>query len=155
MAELASEPFVALPPHEGSALTDRLRRSSLGAGFDPDIVQSAPDSWTAMALVGAEVGCSLTVSSVAADPHVRFLRVLDETLPVYLRMAWRGDSGNPALPPVLALAEKVWAERQPRRCRAIAHPGVGAATSAGTRLKDIKTNHLHRRSKATPWNPPT
>lgn len=114
MAELASEPFVALPPHEGSVLTDRLRRLSLEAGFDPDIVQSAPDSWTAMALVGAEVGCSLTVSSVAenvTDPHVRFLRVLDETLPVYLRMAWRGDSDNPALPPVLTLAEQVWPGR--------------------------------------------
>jgi DNA-binding transcriptional LysR family regulator len=109
--ELAGEPFVALPPHEGSVLGDRLRRLSLGAGFDADIVQRAPDSWTAMALVGAEVGCSLTVSSVAenvTDPHVRFVRVLDETLPIYLRMAWRGDSDNPALPPVLSLAEQVW-----------------------------------------------
>ena len=111
LAELAGEPFVALPPHEGSVLADRLRRLSLGAGFDPDIVQRAPDSWTAMALVGAEVGCSLTVSSVAAnvtDPNVHFLRVLDETLPIYLRMAWRRDADNPALAPVLALAERVW-----------------------------------------------
>jgi DNA-binding transcriptional LysR family regulator len=111
LAEFGGEPFVALPPHEGSVLGDRLRRLSLGAGFDPDIVQRAPDSWTAMALVGAEVGCSLTVSSVAenvTDPHVHFLRVLDETLPIYLRMAWRGASDNPALLPVLSLAEQVW-----------------------------------------------
>jgi DNA-binding transcriptional LysR family regulator len=111
LAELAGEPFVALPPHEGSVLGDRLRRLSVGAGFDPDIVQRAPDSWTAMALVGAEVGCSLTVSSVAenvSDPHVHFLRVHDETLPIYLRMAWRETSDNPALPPVLSLAEHVW-----------------------------------------------
>lgn len=111
VAELAGEPLVALPPHEGSVLGDRLLRLSLGAGFDPDIVQRAPDSWTAMALVGAEVGCSLTVSSVAenvTDPHVHFLRVLDETLPIYLRMAWREASDNPALAPVLALAERVW-----------------------------------------------
>lgn len=113
MAELAGETFVALPPHEGSVLSDRLRRLSLGAGFDPTIVQRAPDSWTAMALVGAEVGCSLTVSSVAenvTDPHVHFLRVTDETLPIYLRMAWRRTSDNPALPRVLALAERVWPE---------------------------------------------
>lgn len=111
LADLAGEPFVALPPHEGSVLGDRLRRLSLGAGFDPDIVQRAPDSWTAMALVGAEVGCSLTVSSVAenvTDPHVHFLRVLDKTLPIYLRMAWRRTSDNPTLPPVLSLAERVW-----------------------------------------------
>jgi DNA-binding transcriptional LysR family regulator len=112
LAELAGEPFVALPPHEGSVLGDRLRRLSLGAGFDPDIVQRAPDSWTAMALVGAEVGCSLTVSTVAenvTDLHVHFLRVVDETLPIYLRMAWREASDNPALGLVLALAEQVWA----------------------------------------------
>lgn len=111
LAELAGEPFVALPPDEGSVLGDRLRRLSMGAGFDPDIVQRAPDSWTAMALVGAEVGCSLTVSSVAenvSDPHVHFLRVLDETLPIHLRMAWQGTSENPALAPVLSLAERVW-----------------------------------------------
>jgi DNA-binding transcriptional LysR family regulator len=112
LAELAGEPFVALPPHEGSVLGDRLRRLSLGAGFDPDIVQRAPDSWTAMALVGAEVGCSLTVSTVAenvTDHHVHFLRVVDETLPIYLRMAWWEASDNPALGLVLALAEQVWA----------------------------------------------
>lgn len=52
-----------------------------------------------MALVGAEIGCSRTVSSVAQNvtaPHVRFLRVLDETLPIHLRMAWRPTSDNPA-----------------------------------------------------------
>lgn len=112
VAEFADEHFVALPPHQGSVLGDRLHRLSLGAGFDPDIVQRAPDSWTAMALVGAEVGCSLTVSSVAenvVDPHVHFLRVTDQTLPIYLRMAWRQEAQNPALPPILDLAQETWA----------------------------------------------
>lgn len=39
---------------------------------------------------------------------MHFLRVLDETLPIYLRMAWREASDNPALGLVLALAERVW-----------------------------------------------
>jgi hypothetical protein len=39
---------------------------------------------------------------------VHFLRVLDETLPIYLRMAWREASDNPALGLVLALAGQVW-----------------------------------------------
>ncbi|WP_422935097.1 LysR substrate-binding domain-containing protein [Sinomonas sp. P47F7] len=111
MADLAGEPFVALPPHEGSVLGDRLRRLSLEAGFEAEIVQVVPDSWTAMALVGAEVGCSLTLSSVAAnvsDPNVRFLKVLDPTLPVQLRMAWVDDDNNMALRAVLWLAESVW-----------------------------------------------
>jgi DNA-binding transcriptional LysR family regulator len=106
---------VALTHHEGSVLGDRLRRLFLGAGFDPEIMQRAPDSWTAMALVGAEVGCSLTVSSVSAnvtDRHVRFLRLLDETLPIHLRMAWRHDSENPVLAAVLGQAATVWPERE-------------------------------------------
>ncbi|GAA1054294.1 LysR substrate-binding domain-containing protein [Dietzia natronolimnaea] len=111
MTELAEEPFVTLPPHEGAVLGDRLRRLSHGAGFDADVVQIAPESWTAMSLVGAAVGCSLTLSSVAEnvnDPHVRFVRVLDETLPVQLQLAWRADDRNPALAAVLELIERVW-----------------------------------------------
>jgi hypothetical protein len=68
------------------------------------------------------VGCSLTVSPVAenvTDPQVRFLRVLDETLPIQLRMAWRPTSDNPALTAVLAHAENVW-------------PGPSAELAAGT-----------------------
>lgn len=111
MIEFADEPFVTLPSHEGAVLGDRLRRLSHGAGFDAEVVQIAPETWTAMSLVGAEVGCSLTLSSVAAkinDPHVRFVRVLDETLPVRLQLAWRADNRNPALAAVLALIEDVW-----------------------------------------------
>lgn len=79
-----------------------------------------------MALVGAEAGCSLTVSSVAenvTDPHVHFLRVLDKTLPIYLRMAWREASNNPALRPVLALAQLV--------CTGQACDGASPAENSG------------------------
>lgn len=116
VADLAGEPWISLPPYEGSVLTDRLRRLSVEAGFDADIVQVVPDSWTAMALVGAEVGCSLTLSSMAenvVDPHVRFLRVLDPTLPIQLRMAWMPNEENKALGAVLRLAEAVWPAGEP------------------------------------------
>ncbi|WP_231910790.1 type 2 periplasmic-binding domain-containing protein [Corynebacterium suranareeae] len=59
-------------------------------GFNPNIVQRVPDSWTAMALVGAEVGVSLPVSSVAeniVDKHVRFVEISDRYELVQLRMA--------------------------------------------------------------------
>lgn len=111
ISDLAGEPLVALPPHEGSVLADRLRRLSMAAGFEPLIVQRAPDSWTAMALVAAEVGCHVTVSSIApnlTDTHVRLVRVVDDILPIYLRLAWRPNAHNPAMTRVLKLAEKVW-----------------------------------------------
>lgn len=113
LAQFAKEPFIALPPHEGSVLNDRLRVLSFEAGFEANIIQRAPDSWTAMALVGAEVGVSLTVSSVAAnisDAHVKFLDITDEYVPIQLRMAWQPKSDNPALKSVLQVADSVWQE---------------------------------------------
>ena len=105
-AELADEEFVSLPPYEGAVLSDRLRQLSHAAGFAARVVQVAPDSHSAFALVGAEVGCHLTVASAADNAHqqqVSFVPVSDETLPVHLQLAWRQDDESPALRAVLAL----------------------------------------------------
>ena len=103
---LAGEGFVSLPPYEGSVLPDRLRRLAQAKGFVPDVVQIAPDTQTALALVSAEVGCHLTLSSVAQnvrDARVVFIP-LEQSAPapdVDLRAAWRKDDTNPALRVVL------------------------------------------------------
>lgn len=105
---LVADAFVSLPLYEGSVLPDRLRRLSLAAGFVPDVVQVAPDTQTALALVAAEVGCHLTLASVAGNvstPHVAFVPVdttaLDDGLDVDLRAAWRRKGAGPALLAVL------------------------------------------------------
>jgi DNA-binding transcriptional LysR family regulator len=111
MAQFSEEPFVTLPAHAGSVLRDRLHRLAHEAHFEPQIVQVAPDTWTALALVGAGVGSTLTLSSVqqnVTDPHVRFLPLRDRTLPVHLRMAWLPVNPNPVLGRVFAVAEDVW-----------------------------------------------
>ena len=107
-AELEGERFVSLPVHEGSVLIDRLRQLAQAHRFVPDVAQVAPDTQTALALVSAEVGCSLTLASVAAnlnDPHVRFVPVAAAEagdLPdVHLRAAWRQDEQGPAVRAVL------------------------------------------------------
>ena len=69
-------------------------------------MQVAPDTQTALALVSAEVGCHLTLASVAenvTDPHVVFIPLNESTpsLDVHLRAAWRRDDQNPALRAVL------------------------------------------------------
>jgi DNA-binding transcriptional LysR family regulator len=111
MAAFAGEPFVGLTAGASSVLNDRLVRLSHSVGFDADIVQFAPDSWTAVALVAAEIGVSLTLSTVAANtlsPQVAFVPVADQTMPVELRMAWRADPElSPALAAVLRLSEEV------------------------------------------------
>ena len=110
MSELRHESFVSLPPNSGSMLTERLRRLSSAAGFVADVVQVAPDSWTLMALVEAEIGVSLTVSSVAENVSqhgVAWVPVLDPTEPIQLRMAWLDIGDKAALHAVLRVAEKV------------------------------------------------
>lgn len=110
IADLRSEPFVSLPAETGSVLLERLRGLSRDAGFSADVVQYAPDTWTVMSLVSAEVGCSLTLSSVVhsiADPHLRFLPLTDDTDPVELRMAWKRDSRDRALAAVLRTSQEV------------------------------------------------
>ncbi|MGW5161009.1 LysR family transcriptional regulator [Nonomuraea wenchangensis] len=102
--QLAAETFVSLPPHDGAVLPDRLRRLAHAAGFVADIAQVAPDTQTALALVSAEVGCHLTLASVArnvTDPHVVFVALDDAPHDVDLRAAWRRDDGRPALRGVL------------------------------------------------------
>ncbi|OZE95480.1 LysR family transcriptional regulator [Rhodococcoides fascians] len=101
---LATEQFVSLPLHEGSVLPDRLRRLADAHGFVADVVQIAPDTQTALALVAAEVGCHLTLASVAdnvTDPHVVFVPLDDTTADVDMRAAWRRDNTNPALRVIL------------------------------------------------------
>lgn len=108
IARLAGDSFVSLPPHEGAVLPDRLRRLARANGFVADVVQVAPDTQTALALVSAEVGCHLTLASVArnvTDPHVVFVPLdepaLDPDLDVHLRAAWRRGGVNPAVRAVL------------------------------------------------------
>jgi len=102
--KLADEAFISLPPYEGSVLPDRLRRLARASGFVADVVQIAPDTQAALALVSAEVGCHLTLSSVArnvSDPHVVFVPLDEATPDVDMRAAWRTGDESPALRAVL------------------------------------------------------
>lgn len=109
ISELADEAWVTLPADPGSTLRDLLLRLADKARFTPHIVQSAPDSFALVALVAAEVGCSLTVSSVArniVNPEVAFVPLADPVAPLRVRLAWREDNDSPALAEVLRLSEQ-------------------------------------------------
>ena len=109
--ELGTDPFVSLDEQTGSLLLDRLRQLAIDAMAIPaNIVQYAPNLWAVLSLVSADVGCTLTFSSVAesiTDPRLRFVRLQDESPPVLLRMAWRDSSSDRALGALLRLAERV------------------------------------------------
>ncbi|MBU8827476.1 LysR substrate-binding domain-containing protein [Mycolicibacterium goodii] len=104
--QLADVGFISLPAYEGSVLPDRLQRIARANGFVANVVQVAPDTQTALALVSAEVGCHLTFASVArnaVDQRVVFIpiRGAGVELDVDLRAAWRRDDCTPALRSVL------------------------------------------------------
>lgn len=109
MADCREESFVALPADPGSSVRDDFVRSCHEAGFAPDIVQSAPDSWTAIALVAAGVGVTFTVDTAVANMQadgVAVVPLVEGREPVYARLAWREGDDNPALREVLRASEE-------------------------------------------------
>lgn len=104
---LAEEPFVSFPANTGSTVRDAMVGACEAAGFNPRVVQEAPDSYTILALVAAGVGVTLTVTSVQ---HIQqnglVYRPLDgPPIRRQAALAWRADNPSAALGAVLAVAE--------------------------------------------------
>lgn len=115
MRHLRNEHWVTLPNSVNSVLVTRLHWLARQAEFEPIVVQEAPDTATAVALVTAEVGLSLTLQSVAntmASPHVRYVPLADAADSVDLLMAWHTHETNPALATVLDIAERTFAQTE-------------------------------------------
>ncbi|MFI6961563.1 LysR family transcriptional regulator [Streptomyces sp. NPDC050149] len=104
---LAGEPFVSFPANTGSTVRDAMVGACEAAGFNPRVVQEAPDSYTILALVAAGVGVTLTVTSVQ---HIQQSGLVYRPLagpPIRRQaaLAWRADNPSAALHAVLAVAE--------------------------------------------------
>lgn len=111
MAQLKDDPWIVLPGGPGSALPGRLTSLAMAAGFVPKVEQTAPDSWTQLVLVGAEMGCALSLDSVRDNisaEGVVFLPVVEADNPLEVRMIWRRTDISPALRSVLQTAREVF-----------------------------------------------
>jgi DNA-binding transcriptional LysR family regulator len=109
-ADLRGEPCIALPEAAGSAVRTMFVESCHAAGFAPNLVQTAPDSWTCVALVAAGVGLHFTTDSAVqhmSSDGVRFVPLAEETTPISGYLLWRRDDPDPALARVLAVSEQV------------------------------------------------
>lgn len=108
--DLRDEPFVAFPESFGSAVRAVLVTGCQAAGFAPRFVQTAPDSWTSVALVSAGVGLHFTTAS--AVEHLPLdgvcVREVDEPgTQVSVYLIWRKGDDDPVLRRVLATSEEV------------------------------------------------
>jgi DNA-binding transcriptional LysR family regulator len=109
-ADLHGEPFVMLPEAFGSAVRAMFVSGCHAAGFAPNIVQTAPDSWTCVALVAAGVGLHFTTDAAIRQMTLEGVRVVplaEETPSVYGYLVWRTSNRDPALANVLRLSEQV------------------------------------------------
>jgi DNA-binding transcriptional LysR family regulator len=108
--DFRDEPFVAFPEAFGSAVRAMLVARCQALGFSPRFVQTAPDSWTSMALVAAGVGLHFTtVSAVSHLPleGVRVAEIADPLPPVTVYVVWRQGDDDPVLRRVLEISEDV------------------------------------------------
>ena len=108
MQDLVDEDFISLSEDQGSILQATMVAKCMAAGFQPRIVQIAPDSATVLALVAAGAGVTVTLSSVCQVQSVGIVyRPVAGPGPDYLLLAlgWRTDNPSPALHRVLAVGE--------------------------------------------------
>ena len=114
--ELAEESWIVLPSGFGAALQNRLRSLAMSAGFIPRVAHTAPDSWTLVALVGAEMGCALTLDSVRDNVKVEnvvFLPINASNTSMDVQLIWNRTNNNPALRSVLETARRVFKDSDP------------------------------------------
>lgn len=127
MAQLAEESWVILPTGPGAALQNRLTSMAMAAGFMPRIAQVAPDSWTLLVLVAAQIGCALSLDTVrdnVSSDGVVFLPLAQEQRPLEVQILWRAADPNPALRAVVHMAQSLYGG--PRRARAAGAADPGA-----------------------------
>ncbi|HJQ48122.1 MAG TPA: LysR substrate-binding domain-containing protein [Amycolatopsis sp.] len=108
--DLRDELFITLPEVVGSAVRAQFVSCCHTAGFAPDIVQTAPDSWTCVALVAAGVGLHYITDSAVRQmtlDGVRVVALTDDIPPLFGYLMWRLDDPDPALARVLEIAAEV------------------------------------------------
>nr|WP_314315277.1 LysR family transcriptional regulator [Kocuria rhizophila] len=113
MSQLAEESWVILPAGPGAALQNRLTSLATAAGFVPRVAQVAPDSWTLVVLVAAQIGCALSLDTVrdnVSSDGVVFRPLAQPQRPLDVQLVWRAADLNPALRAAVRLAQNLYGD---------------------------------------------
>lgn len=109
MGELAGQPFISYAPSHGSQVREVMMRLADEAGFLPRVVQEAPDPYSLLALVGAQVGISVVVAS---SDHIRidgvsYVPLTEGDAAFTLALGWRRNNPSEALARVVDIVREV------------------------------------------------
>jgi DNA-binding transcriptional LysR family regulator len=106
LAALRDEPFIMFPREAGPTLFDTVITSCRKVGFEPKIVQSAPQLTSIIQLVAAEMGVSLVPASMrqVQMKGVTFKELYDTTAVARLALAWRRSDASQCLKNFIATA---------------------------------------------------
>jgi DNA-binding transcriptional LysR family regulator len=110
MGELAGQPFISYAPSHGSQVREVMMRLADDAGFLPQVVQEAPDPYSLLALVGAQVGMAVVVESsdhIRID-GVRYVRLAEGGDSFTLALGWRRNNPSEALARVLDIVRTLF-----------------------------------------------
>lgn len=110
MGELAGQPFISYAPSHGSQVREVMMRLADDAGFLPQVVQEAPDPYSLLALVGAQVGMAVVVESsdhIRID-GVRYVRLAEGRESFTLALGWRRNNPSEALARVLDIVRTLF-----------------------------------------------
>jgi len=113
LRELANESWVTFPADAGSSVQSLLQQVCLAAGYSPNVVQAAPDSYTIIALVAAHVGITLTLTSVMRanlDEAVAYRPLVDDLPVVESAIGWSSQNPSAALRSVVRLVQVAFPE---------------------------------------------
>ncbi|MGW5152380.1 LysR family transcriptional regulator [Rhodococcus koreensis] len=108
LEDLSDEQFVTYPSTGGVRVREALMKVGEAAGFRPNVIQEAPDSYSILSLVAAGVGISITEASVQhiSIPGLVYRSLLPEPAPIPAILTWHSEQATPATRAVLALAEE-------------------------------------------------
>ncbi|WP_193080275.1 LysR family transcriptional regulator [Brevibacterium aurantiacum] len=115
MAELIDQPFISYAPSHGSQVREVMMRLADDAGFLPHVTQEAPDPYSLLALVGAQVGIAIVVES---SDHIRidgvsYVRLAEGGDAFTLALGWRRNNPSEALTRVIEIVREILPEAEP------------------------------------------
>lgn len=115
MSDLVDQPFISYAPSHGSQVREVMMRLADEAGFLPHIMQEAPDPYSLLALVGAQVGIAIVVES---SDHIRidgvsYVRLAEGGDAFTLALGWRRNNPSEALARVVEIVREILPEANP------------------------------------------